>query len=166
MGYRQKDGFILDTLLTLQAKGGGQVAGNHTTTVNHNKNILVKDLGLRQFSNTTIFKKRNFFVLSPSIQNSYCWFDLRKVNIDRFNKEKDRGYLLIRFFDKFLLADLGDFINNIICDDNFVETKVSGVHWKFNIRRDNNKYIVVNQTDKRACEFEEIHINELKKIFM
>ncbi|SDN87573.1 hypothetical protein SAMN05443253_12318 [Bacillus sp. OK048] len=70
-------------------------------------------------------------MLSPSVQNSYNWFDLRIVNIKQFDRKNQKGYLLIRFFDKFLLADLRLFLRSMVSKENYVKTKVSGVHWKF-----------------------------------
>jgi hypothetical protein len=77
---------------------------------NVNKNILLSDLKLTQYSNTTIFKKSGYFFLSPSVQNDHWWFDIRKVNIDKFNTGIEKGYLLIRLLDKFLICKLENFI--------------------------------------------------------
>jgi hypothetical protein len=113
-------------------KSETQMTGNHSAARNVNKDILINELHLRQVSNTTIYVKGRFFVLSPSVQNSYNWFDLRLVNLKQFDRKTNEGYLLIRFFDKFLFADLRSFLMGMVSKENFVKTKVSGVHWKFN----------------------------------
>ncbi|PLR95750.1 hypothetical protein [Bacillus sp. T33-2] len=50
--------------------GGAQLAGNLSASSNKNKEILKQILGLRQVSNTSVFVKKGYFVLSPSIQNN------------------------------------------------------------------------------------------------
>ncbi|MDF2503002.1 hypothetical protein [Clostridium sp.] len=45
------------------------MAGNHTNTSKNNVDVLLKDLGLKQYRNTTIFTKENKFILSPSVAN-------------------------------------------------------------------------------------------------
>jgi hypothetical protein len=139
------------------------MAGNHSAARNVNKGVLINELDLRQVSNTTIYVKGRYFVLSPSVQNSYNWFDLRLVNLKQFDRKNQKGYLLIRFFDKFLLADLRSFWRVMISKENYVKTKVSGVHWKFIIRFENGQYIIINQRDKKQFVIEEVTLEELKK---
>jgi hypothetical protein len=83
---------------------------NNEAAININRDVLVRDLGLKQYRNTTIYTRSNVFVLSPSSQNSYNWFDLRKVNLDRYDSSKVRGHLLVRFHDVLLWADLNEFM--------------------------------------------------------
>jgi hypothetical protein len=141
---------------------GNKMADDHTAARNVNRDILINELDLRQVSNTTIYLKGKYFVLSPSVQNSYNWFDLRLVNLKQFDRKNQKGYLLIRFFDKFLLADLGTFLQTMISKENFVKTKVSGVHWKFNIMYENGRYIIVNQRDKSQFVIDEVTLEDLK----
>lgn len=139
------------------------MAGDHSIARNVNKDFLVHELNLKQVSNTTIFVKGKFFVLSPSVQNTYNWFDLRLVNLKQFDRKNQNGYLLIRFFDKFLLADLRSFMQAMVSKENYVKTKVSGIHWKYNIRLVNGRYIIINQRDKMQFIIEEVTIDELKE---
>lgn len=141
------------------------MSGDHSKTTNYNKDILTLELGLKQFSNTTVFTKRNLFVLSPSVQNSASWFDLRKVNLDRFNTRTQRGYLLIRYFEKFLIVELTNFMDRMIDKEHYVETSNSGVHWKFIIQKKAKSYMVINRSTKRSFEVKEILTEELKKFF-
>ena len=142
---------------------GNKMAGDHSAARNVNRDILINELDLKQVSNTTIFLKGKYFVLSPSVQNSYNWFDLRLVNLKQFDRKNQKGYLLIRFFDKFLLGDLRLFIRSMVSKENYVKTKVSGVHWKFNIRHVNGQYLIVNQRDKMQFVIEEVTQDELKQ---
>lgn len=84
---------------------------------NVNRDLLEKGVGLRRLSNTTIFLKGNIFALSPSVQNKYKWFDIRKVNLDRYHEKSYEGHLLIRYFDKLLLTDLDRFILKMVPAD-------------------------------------------------
>ncbi|MEH7276185.1 hypothetical protein [Neobacillus vireti] len=139
------------------------MAGDYSAARNVKRDILINELDLKQVSNTTIFLEGKYFVLSPSVQNSYNWFDLRLVNLKQFDRKNQKGYLLIRFFDKFLLADLRAFIRSMVSKDNNVKTKVSGVHWKFNIRHVNGQYIIINQRGKMQFIIEEVTQDELKQ---
>ncbi len=142
------------------------MAGNHSSTTNHNKVVLIYELSLKQISNTSAFRNDKFFVLSPSVQNQYKWFDLRKVNLSRYNKNKEKGYLLIRLFNEFLLADLDDFIDKMITDDTFVETKNSGIHWKFLIdNSDTDNIIVINQRGRNQYIVNKVSVEDLNKVF-
>lgn len=143
-----------------------RMAGDHTVASNVNKDILINKLGLKQFSNTTIFKKTGYFVLSPSVQSmESLWFDLRKVNIDRYDRSKEKGYLLIRYFNKFLLADLDEFFTKLIDWDKFVQTSGSGIHWKFKIRPFlDSSYVVRSQVNRREFLIKEANVEELKRL--
>ena len=137
-----------------------------STTANHHKDFLIRDCNLSQLGNTSIFRQGTYFVLSPSVQNDHWWFDLRKVNLVKFNREEHTGYLLIRFFDKFLVCNLRKFIRKMISKGNFVKTNTSGIHWKFNIVLKNDHYIVVNQTDKRlSFPMKEVSARRLERKF-
>lgn len=125
------------------------MSGNHTLASNVNKNVLINELGLRQISNTTVYKKNVFFILSPSMQSSKSmWFDLKQVNINRYNKSIEKGYLLFRFFDRFLLANLDDFLDKMIDFKKFSKTSNSGIHWKFKIRPYGGSCIICNLVNK------------------
>jgi hypothetical protein len=115
---------------------------------NIHKDFFEEELGLKQFSNTSIFLKGDIFVLSPSVQNTHSWFDLRKVNLDRYKEKSYRGYLLIRYYEKFLLTDLDPFIKTMLPEHRFVDNKNIGVHWKFNVLPTESGYIVVNRQDR------------------
>lgn len=130
-----------------------------------NKHILKHNLGLKQLSNTSVFLKDNLFVLSPSMQNDHNWFDLRKVNINRFKERPYKGFLLVRYFDKFLITDLADFAKHMMPEERFVYTKTIGEHWKFNILVNGSKYSIVNQQNRRTpYHIEEISAERLPEL--
>ncbi|MFC4409020.1 hypothetical protein ACFOZY_01080 [Chungangia koreensis] len=112
-----------------------------------NKSFLIRDLKLRQVSNTTIFRRGDCFVLSPSVQNQHNWFDIREVNINKFNPEVHNGYLLIRFKERFLFGKLDTFQREMLRDDLIVNSSVLTPHWKFNIIESPYTH-VVNQRNK------------------
>lgn len=66
---------------------------SNTSASNVNRDVLVGSLGLKQYRNTTIYTKYGIFVISPSSQNSYNWFDVRKVNLDRYDRTKVIGHM-------------------------------------------------------------------------
>ncbi|MBH0169177.1 hypothetical protein [Fictibacillus sp. 18YEL24] len=138
--------------------------GNVATSSKVNKNVLTVDLKLRQYSNTTIYTKRNLFVLSPSVQNAYSWFDVRKVNLDRFQQKDYKGYLLIRYFDKFLLTDLESFTKQMTPSDKYVNSPKTGAHWKFLIKPSLHTYQIMNQQTKNTYFINEVTHPELLKI--
>jgi hypothetical protein len=142
------------------------VTADRQASSNVNKGVLLNELGLTQVSNTTIFRKGILFVLSPSVQNSANWFDLRLINLKQFNRHEHQGYLLIRFFDKFLLVDLRRFWRKMISKENYAKTEKSGVHWKFHIHLVNNSYVIVNQKDKKRFVIEEVSLTDLKQLIV
>jgi hypothetical protein len=143
------------------------MAGNHTGTTNFNKHVLTDDLGLIQNRNTTIFGKSGFFVLSPSVQNESLWFDLRDINLSKWNRKADKGYLVIRLFDEFILCDLDLFCKKLISEHNSVVTNNSGKHWKFLVKkRAGEDIVIINQSDK-TLEFKgkAVSLEDMKRVF-
>lgn len=143
------------------------MAGDHTKTSNNNVEILKNEIGLKQYRNTTIFTKERKFILSPSIGNESNWFDIRKINLDRFTSDYSNGYLIIRFKDKLLFADLREFIEKMIDENKFSDTKNSGVHWQFTVKeplRENDSYKVIGRLSKREICMELVNKEYLIKI--
>lgn len=112
-----------------------------------NKEILISQLCLKQYKNTTIFKNNSLFVLSPSVQNKQKWFDIREVNINRFKQNK-KAYLIIRYFNKFIIINLINFIELMISGCDSYQTKNSGKHWKFQIKEG----YIINKSSKSRIE--------------
>jgi hypothetical protein len=140
------------------------MAGNHTNTSKNNIEVLLEDLGLEQYRNTTIFTKENKFILSPSIGNDTSWFDIRKVNLDRFTSEYHVGYLLIRFKEKLLICNLKQFIEKMIDKDKFSDTKNSGIHWQFIIKEplyEDDCYKAVSRLSKKEIYLELVNREHL-----
>lgn len=130
-----------------------------------NMHVLEKELGLQQFSRSIIFTKGSLFVLSPSVQNEYNWFDLRRPNLERYQEKSYKGFLLIRFFDKFLVAELDPFIKEMMPDNKFVFHKVIGPHWKFRIVAKGNDYTIYNQQNsKKLYPVREYSVQELQEL--
>lgn len=98
-----------------------------------NLDFLINDLGLRQVSNTSVFRKGNIFVISPSVQNKSNTFELGESLLKRYNHEKDEGYLLIRVKDKFLMAKLHPFQKKMMTSETEKSTKSKPSFWKFNV---------------------------------
>lgn len=126
----------------------------------HNQSILIKDLGLFQKGNTSIYTNQKFFVLSPSIRNKLNWFDLRKVIIEQIETIKMQ-LLIIRFHDNYMLVDLKVFLDSMI-DENPFNTKNSGIHWKFKIKKEEqNKWFIYNQRSLKKYFVDEIDKQKL-----
>lgn len=98
-----------------------------------NLDFLINDLGLRQVSNTTLFRKGNIFVISPSVQNKSNTFELGESLMKKFNPEQDEGYLLIRVKEKFLMAKLHSFQRKMMTPETEKSTKSKPSFWKFNV---------------------------------
>jgi len=141
--------------------------GSNVNSSKVNKHVLIEVLGLRQISNTTIFTKGNIFVLSPSIQNSHSWFDLRKVNLDRFDERKNQGFLILRYYEKLLFIDLKEFKPRMTPEDKTVFTPNIGTHWKFNVVNHDGGYAIINQQNRNvkypALEVTSDELNEIIK---
>lgn len=131
-----------------------------------NKDILENRLGFKQHSRSIIFLKNNSLVLSPSVQNQYNWFDIRKPNLDFYlDTHSYKGILVIRFFDKFLVSNLDDFIKKMMPTDKFVFNKSIGPHWKFRIRKSGRSYSIYNQQNSSIFyPIEEYSVEALEKL--
>ena len=131
-----------------------------------NKDILENRLGFKQHSRSIIFLKADTLILSPSAQNQYNWFDIRKPNVDFYlNSPSLKGFLIVRFFDVFLVTDLDDFIKKMMPNDKFVFTKSIGPHWKFKIRKTGRSYSIYNQQKSSVLyPIEEYSVEALEKL--
>lgn len=136
------------------------MSGNHTSTSNHNKEFLTKDLGLIQKGNSSIFENNQYFILSPSVQNKNNWFDIRKVNIDK-KQESQEGLLIIRWINEFILIELDEFMTKLLDNEPYESTN-SGIHWKFQIRiGDQNELYVLNINSGKKLYVEKITKDKL-----
>lgn len=146
------------------------MSGDHTASTQINKDKLVNELQLNQVGNTTVFRRDHIFVLSPSVQSKSSWFDLREVNISRYNPTAEKGYLLIRFLNLFLMANLDTFLEVMTPLDTKEYVGNGGERWKFKINLTNEgqnaKYHVINLNNKELImEVEEKNIDKLKELF-
>ncbi|MDF2067664.1 hypothetical protein [Bacillus sp. Cr_A10] len=98
-----------------------------------NLDFLINDLGFRQVSNTSIFQKEHFFIISPSVQNKSNSFELGDSLMKKYNPDKVEGYLLIRIKDKFLMAKLHPFQRKMMTMETEKSTKSKPSFWKFNV---------------------------------
>lgn len=131
-----------------------------------NKDILENRLGFKQHSRSIIFLKNSSLVLSPSVQNQYNWFDIRKPNLDFYlDTPSYKGTLIIRFFDKFLIANLDDFVKKMMPADKFVFHKSIGPHWKLRIKKFGRSYSIYNQQNSSILyPIEEYTVEALEKL--
>lgn len=137
------------------------MADNRTSS-NVNRDVLEQVLGFKRLLNTTVFTKCDTFILSPSVQNDHSWFDLRRVNIDRYKEKNYNGYLLIRYFNNFLITELDRFLETMVPDNKFVYTKSIGEHWKFNVLQADKGFTIVNRQDRNlSYNILEADIDEL-----
>ncbi|TQR20342.1 hypothetical protein [Psychrobacillus vulpis] len=129
-----------------------------------NLDFLINDLGLRQVSNTSLFRKGNIFVISPSVQNKTNTFEISESLLKKYNPEKDEGYILIRIKEKFLMAKLHSFQRKMMTSSTEKSTKSKPSFWKFNViesiipRVENNadrniSYKVQSPTPKQLVAF-------------
>ena len=121
--------------------------GNNSNTININMDFLENELSLIRERNTSIFKNSKYFVISPAINNDYNWFDLRKVNLLKYNSKVSFGYLLIRLKSEFILLKLDDVIDKLIDNNKYIYTKSIGEHWKFNVIKKDNIIIIKSRSD-------------------
>ncbi|MER1987245.1 MAG: AAA family ATPase [Solibacillus sp.] len=117
-------------------------------TGNVNVETLTEILNVSRKGAEVIFQNENLLIISPSVQNGSDWFDIRKVNLIRFQESKKKGLLILRHSNHFLMADLNDFAYQMMQDDTIRNTSTGGEHWKFNIESYGEKYIVYNQGNR------------------
>ena len=130
-----------------------------------NKDFLTKELGLIQHLNTTIFKKRDFFVLSPSVQSKSNGFDLREATLNKYNKVAHNGYLLIRYKERLLIAKLANFRKKMMREELKVTNSSKTSHWKFVVKETPTLHVVCQTDDTETFPLQEPSSNQLKKFF-
>lgn len=107
-------------------------------TRDHNMEVL-HDLGFSQVRNTTVFQKREKFILSPAVaesSNGKYWFDVREVNLNRIN---DNSLLLVRIVpDLFILENLDSLstlFSREVMDNRPNSGNVWGIHMDIQISK-------------------------------
>ena len=143
------------------------MSGNHQYTSDYEKDFLLNELKLKQIRNTTIFIKNDIFCLSPSVslnKNKFYWFDLREINISKFNGMKYLKFLiLIRVVDKgFILLNFEE-LEKIMQSHTKEEKNLLKV-WGFKIEIKDKSVKIINKKDKSILlssffNKEEIKIN-------
>lgn len=130
-----------------------------------NLEFLIKELGLRQEKNTTIFRRGDFFVISPSVQNKYNWFDIGEPIMEYYNPKVHEGYLLVRFKEKYLMAKLQQFQQKMMLRETMPNTTKLRPHWKFKVIETADPHII-NMGDRDLKFPIQMHSeNQLKKFF-
>lgn len=130
-----------------------------------NKEFLTNELGLIQHLNTTIFKKRDFFVLSPSVQNKTNVFDLREVSLNKYNRIAHNGYLLIRYKERFLIAKLANFRKKMMREELKAASTSKSSHWKFIVKETPTPHVVCQADPEESYPLQEPSSNQLIKFF-
>ena len=114
-------------------------------TRDHNLDVL-RNLGYRKVSNTTVFKNGDNFILSPAVAestNGKYWFDIREVNINRINS---KSILLVRVVpDLFILETLKNIsplLSKQVMDNRPNSGNVWGIH--IDIKKSTNSAFLYN----------------------
>lgn len=117
-------------------------------TGNVNVDILQSSLNVTRKGAEVVFQNEELFIISPSIQNGSDWFDIRKVNLIRFQESGKKGLLILRHGENFLIADLNNFAQQMMQDETIKSTFTGGEHWKFNIISSGDIQAVFNQGNR------------------
>ena len=116
---------------------------------NTNRQILIDRLKLIQDRNTVFFENEHLIAISPSIQNDSWWFDLLRGNVEKVHNSHKDGLLILRFFNKLLIAPLKDFLRRMVKEELVVKRQQGQENWKFNIIEKSNGYSIINQKNKK-----------------
>ncbi|SOC41460.1 McrB family protein [Ureibacillus acetophenoni] len=131
---------------------------------NVNVDVLKEKLKVDRKGAEVVFQNEELFIISPSIQNGSNWFDLRKINIERFYNSKKKGLLLLRHNTYFLIADLNDFTTQMMRKEDMKSTSTGGDHWKFNIISIGDFFTVFNLSNKNVLySMKYSNVENLKK---
>jgi hypothetical protein len=126
------------------------MSGNHKNTSDYEKDFLLNEMKLIQIKNSTIFIKNDIFCLSPSVKlnkSNYYWFDLREININKFDKLKYSKFLiLIKVVDKgFILLNFEE-LEKIMQSHTKEEKNLLKV-WGFKIEIKDKSVKIINKKD-------------------
>ena len=109
----------------------------------HNEDVLVNDLSLRRQGTSIIYSDDNTVFLSPYISEDKYNFDISRANIQKYINGGKKGYLLIRFHDKYLLEEMERFMDELIDESSKSPyyRHSTEYRWKFKIEIDGCHYI-------------------------
>ena len=110
------------------------MSGDHSATADYMKNDLIHN-GYTQYKNTTIFTKKDTFILSPAVaQNTqgYFRFDIREVNLKKCEKQiYTNTIILVRIVEHGFIATKLSELKKIMTDD-YSKIEKSGYKvWSF-----------------------------------
>lgn len=137
-------------------------------TRDHNIDLLY-DLGYKKVKNTTVFKKGGKFILSPAVSvasNGKYWFDIREVNLNRINEDKN-ALLLVRIVPNLFILDSIQIFSALFDKQVMDNRPNSGNVWGIHIKMDqkSREAIVFNLKNsskkirKDLLNIDEIHEN-------
>jgi hypothetical protein len=140
---------------------------NRINTRNHNIEIL-KSLGYRKESNTTVFKNGSDFILSPAVAegtNGRYWIDIREVNLKCINANT---LLLVRIVpDLFILKTMKS-IEPLLSEKLMGNRPNSGNVWSVHIdlkKSSNSAFIYNIKNIKKESKVELFKKSEIIKSF-
>lgn len=109
----------------------------------HNEDVLVSDLSLRRQGKSIMYSNDNAVFLSPYISEGKYNFDISGANIEKYIISNKKGYLLIRFHDKYLLEEMDRFLDELIDESSKSPyyRNSAEYRWKFKIVIDGCHYI-------------------------
>jgi len=105
---------------------------NKINTSKHNLKIL-DSIGYKKFKNTTIFKNRDDFILSPAVAkntNGKYWFDIREVNLNQINST---ALLLVRIVPDLFILETIESISSLLSKKTMDNRPNSGNVWSIYI---------------------------------
>lgn len=87
---------------------------NLFTDSKNNEDVLQNDLSLRRHGKSILYSNDEEVFFSPYISEGKYNFDISGANIQKYINEGKKGYILIRFHDKFLLEEMDQFMCELI----------------------------------------------------
>ncbi|MFC7686256.1 McrB family protein [Ureibacillus sp. GCM10028918] len=124
------------------------------------KNIefLTNDLGLSKVVPFNVFIDKDLLVLSPAVQGENEDSGAFDVNLNNILEIRNRmkinqgvkRLLIVRYYDRFLIANLDDFLNKLT-DERYLyspPSRPSTKKWQYNIKNINDNYFIKGKNNK------------------
>ncbi|TSI09742.1 McrB family protein [Lysinibacillus sp. BW-2-10] len=108
-----------------------------------NRDFLIKELNLHTSSSTSVyFEGKNIIAISPAIQNNRFSFDLQRNTMLKVKSSNKKAFLIIRFFNEFLVKDLDVIAEELLREDTIHTYNDGRQKWALTVNNRNNDYSV------------------------
>lgn len=115
--------------------------------------------------NSIYFEKDKFVLLSPGIQNDRWSFDLGKNAVEKANLTEKQSYLVIRFFDEFLVKEFKTLSQALLREETQHVYQDGSSKWSMKVEKKSNDYYTYVYGYENKVKLEKYSKDDLVNLF-